>query len=906
MQSTIGLNKKKLSIDGKDYVYHDITSLTELGINDVSRLPYSLKILLEGALRNYDNKLVTTEHIKRIASWPSQEEKNDIPFIPSRIVLQDFTGIPVVVDLATMRTKIEEMGGDPSKINPIVPVDLVIDHSVMVDSSGTDESLNFNIKKEFERNSERYELLKWAQNSFSNFRVFPPSIGIVHQVNLEFLASVATVKSEHGENLILPDTLVGTDSHTTMINGIGVLGWGVGGIEAEACMLGQPLYFLVPDVVGFKLTGKLPKQATATDLVLTVTNILRNQGVVGKFVEFYGEGVSNITVEDRATVSNMCPEYGATAAYFPVDNKTLDYLEATGRTQEQISLVEAYYQAQGMFRTDHSPEPIFTTTLELDLSTVEPSLAGPKRPQDRINLKDMKNAFSHIIAAPVSEGGYGIEENKINETVEIKYKDGKTENLDTGAVVIAAITSCTNTSNPYVMVGAGLLAKKAVELGLTKPRYVKSSFAPGSLVVTEYLKRAGLLPYLDKLGFNVVGYGCTTCIGNSGPLSDEITQAIESNNMTVAGVLSGNRNFEGRIHALTKMNYLTSPPLVVAYALAGTMNIDFSTEPIAYNDSKAPIYLKDIWPDADEIRSIIDTFVTPDIYVHKYDNVAYENELWNTLPLPEGEVYKWGQSSTYIKMPTFFDHMQRQPDKINDITKAKVLALLGDSVTTDHISPAGSIPETSDAGNYLTSQNVKPEHYNSYGSRRGTHEVMMRGTFANIRIRNRMVPGVEGGFTKHLPSNEIMSIFNACMKYKETNTPLIVIAGKEYGTGSSRDWAAKGTTLLGVKAVIAESYERIHRSNLIGMGVLPFQFMDGASAESLGITGNEDFDILGIADQLSPNKTLSISATRPDGSILTFDAIARLDNHIEVEYYANSGILNMILRGFLNESNRKN
>lgn len=899
MKSTVGLNKKSLSINGKDYAYHDITSLTELGIEDTSKLPYSIKILLEGALRNYDDKLVTMEHIKRIASSSSQEEQKDIPFIPSRIVLQDFTGIPVVVDLATMRTKIEEMGGDPSKINPIVPVDLVIDHSVMVDSSGSPESLDFNIKKEFERNSERYELLKWAQNSFSNFRVFPPSIGIVHQINLEYLASVATVKSDQGENIIIPDTLVGTDSHTTMINGIGVLGWGVGGIEAEACMLGQPLYFLLPDVVGFKLTGKLPKEATATDLVLTITNILRNQGVVGKFVEFYGEGVSNITVEDRSTVSNMCPEYGATAAYFPIDDKTLDYLHISGRSQEQISLVEQYYKAQGMYRTDDSPEPMFTTTLELDLSTIEPSLAGPKRPQDKINLRDMKKSFSDILTAPVSTGGYGLVEDETKKTTQIRYQDGTSEKLDTGAVVIAAITSCTNTSNPYVMVGAGLLAKKAVELGLTKPRYVKSSFAPGSLVVTEYLERAGLIPYLNKLGFNVVGYGCTTCIGNSGPLADEISRAIEDNDMTVAGVLSGNRNFEGRIHALTKMNYLTSPPLVVAYALAGTVDIDFESEPIATNDKNEPIYLKDIWPDADEIRSTIDTFVTPDIYIDKYDNVSHKNEHWNALTMPEGKVYKWGETSTYVKMPTFFDDMEREPHQISDITNAKVLALLGDSVTTDHISPAGSIPETSDAGNYLTAQNVKTEHYNSYGSRRGTHEVMMRGTFANIRIRNRMVPGVEGGFTKYLPTDETMSIFNACTKYRETNTPLIVIAGKEYGTGSSRDWAAKGTTLLGVKAVIAESFERIHRSNLIGMGVLPFQFVEGTSAESLGITGTEDFNITDIANQLAPNKVFTITATRQDGSTLSFDAIARLDNDIEVDYYANGGILNMILRGFL-------
>lgn len=899
MSNTVGINKKYLSVDGKDYIYHDITCLKPLGIDSTSRLPYCLKVLLECALRNYDNKLVTMEHIKRIASWSGKEEKNDIPFIPSRIILQDFTGVPVVVDLATMRTKMHEMGGDASKINPIIPVDLVIDHSVMVDSFGTDESLNFNIAKEFERNSERYELLKWAQNSFSNFRVFPPSIGIVHQVNLEFLASVATVRSTQGEDVLLPDSLVGTDSHTTMINGIGVLGWGVGGIEAEACMLGQPLYFLAPNVVGFKLTGKLPKESTATDLVLTITNILRKEGVVGKFVEFYGEGVSNITVEDRATVANMCPEYGATAAYFPVDNKTLEYLRATGRGEKQTSLVENYYKAQGMFRTDDSPEPIFTTKLELDLSAVEPSLAGPKRPQDHINLRDGKKSFSHIITTPIDQGGYGISKKKVNETVEIKYNDSKTEKLKTGAVVIAAITSCTNTSNPYVMVGAGLLAKKAVELGLTKPRYVKSSFAPGSLVVTEYLKKAGLLPYLDELGFNVVGYGCTTCIGNSGPLPDKVSKVIEENNMTVAAVLSGNRNFEGRIHSLTKMNYLASPPLVVAYALAGTMNIDFSSDPIAYNDKNKPIYLKDIWPDAHEIKSIIDAFVTPHIYTDKYHNISHQNELWNNLPIPEEKVYKWGQSSTYIKMPTFFDKMRRQPDEISNITGAKVLALLGDSVTTDHISPAGSIPEASDAGNYLTSQNIKIEHFNSYGSRRGTHEVMMRGTFANIRIRNRMVPGVEGGFTRHLPSNEIMTIFNACMKYKETGTPLVVIAGKEYGTGSSRDWAAKGTVLLGVRAVIAESFERIHRSNLIGMGVLPLQFIEGTNADSLGITGNENFDIAGISDDLYPNKKLSISAIRRDGSILNFDVIARLDSNIEVEYYANGGILNMILRNFL-------
>jgi aconitate hydratase len=896
MKNINGLNKKSLVIDGKNYSYYDITSLDQCGIGDVSRLPYSLKVLLEAALRNYDNNLVTMDHIKRIASWPGEDSKEEIPFIPSRIVLQDFTGVPVVVDLAAMRTKMHEMGGDPNKINPIVPVDLVIDHSVMVDSSGSNNSLSYNVKKEFERNTERYELLKWAQNSFSNFRVFPPSIGIVHQVNLEYLATVAAVREIDGETVVLPDSLVGTDSHTTMINGIGVLGWGVGGIEAEACMLAQPLYFLMPEVVGFKLTGKLPKEVTATDLVLTITSILRREGVVGKFVEFYGEGVSNISVEDRATVSNMCPEYGATAAIFPVDIKTLSYLRATGRTESQLSLVEQYYKAQGMFRTPDSIEPIFTSYLELDLSTVEPSLSGPKRPQDRINLKDMKKSFSDVITAPINKGGYELEESKVKEKVEIKYEDGTREVLQAGSVVIAAITSCTNTSNPAVMIGAGLLAKKAIEHGLIKPRYVKSSFGPGSLVVTEYLKAAGLLPYLEKLGFNVVGYGCTTCIGNSGPLMKEISNAIENNNLTVAAVLSGNRNFEGRVHSLTRMNYLASPLLVVAYALAGTVNIDFNSEPIGYNSHKEPVYLKDIWPDFDEIEEMITSFVKPEIYISKYSNVFSANELWNSLPVTNEKIYNWTETSSYIKMPPFFDNMEKTVDKTEDINGAKLLALLGDTVTTDHISPAGSIPESSDAGVHLTSQNVKVEHFNSYGSRRGTHEVMMRGTFANIRIRNKMVPGVEGGYTRHIPSNEIMSIFNASMKYKEENTPLIVIAGKEYGTGSSRDWAAKGTALLGVKAVITESFERIHRSNLIGMGVLPLQFQEGENAETLGLSGDETFDITGISENLYPGKKLKVSAKGKDGSSFSFEVIARLDSSVEIDYYQNGGILQMILR----------
>ncbi len=898
MNNRPGMNKKTLSVNGKDYTYYDITSLEQYGLGDTSRLPCSLKILLESALRNYDDKLVTMEHIERIASWSGHSTRDEIPFTPTRIILQDFTGVPVVVDLAAMRTAMHESGADASKINPIIPVDLVIDHSVIVDSYGSSGSLSYNVKKEFERNRERYELLKWAQNTFSNFRVFPPSIGIVHQVNLELLASVATTRSNGEEEAVFPDTLVGTDSHTPMINGIGVLGWGVGGIEAEACMLGQPLYFLVPDVIGFRLTGSLPVGATATDLVLTITELLRKEGVIGKFVEFFGEGTGNISVEDRATVANMCPEYGATVAYFPVDEKTLDYLRATGREEGQISLIEKYYKAQGMFRTDDSPIPIFTKVLELDLSTVEPSLAGPKRPQDRINLKDMKESYRKAIIAPLEEGGYGAEKSNADKVVAIRYKDGEVEELRNGSVVISAITSCTNTSNPHVMIGAGLLAKKAVERGLKKPRYVKSSFGPGSLVVTEYLNNAGLLPYLEQLGYNIVGYGCTTCIGNSGPLPDEVSEAIDNNDMTVAAVLSGNRNFEGRIHPQTKMNYLASPPLVIAYGLAGTVDIDLYSEPISYNDKNEPVYLRDIWPSDEEIEAMIKAHVKPHIYRDKYDGIFHANELWNSLPVSDSDIYKWSETSTYIRRPTFFDNIEIDPNKVKDILGARVLALLGDSVTTDHISPAGSIPETSDAGIHLTSQNIKTDQLNTYGSRRGTHEVMMRGTFANIRIRNRMVPGVEGGFTKYIPTGEVMSIYNAAMKYRETDTPLVVIAGKEYGTGSSRDWAAKGTALLGVKAVLARGFERIHRSNLIGMGVLPIQFPEGASAESLGITGTESFDIIGLSENPYPNKRLQVRAVRQDGSTLAFEAIARIDSNIEMEYYVHGGILNMILRNF--------
>lgn len=897
MKQNIDMTKKTLTVGNKEYVYYDISSLDKFGW-DVTRLPYSMKILLENAIRNYDERLVTKAHVERIANWNGRGNGGDIPFIPSRIVLQDFTGVPAVVDLAAMRTKMNEMGGDPAKINPLVPVDLVIDHSVIVDNFGSINAQQQNVKREFERNGERYELLKWAQNAFSNFRVFPPSVGIIHQVNLEYMATVASAREVNGETTLMPDTLVGTDSHTTMINGIGVLGWGVGGIEAEACMLGQPYYFLLPDVIGFELKGSLPAGTTATDLVLTITSILRKKGVVGKFVEFFGDGVSNMTVEDRATIANMCPEYGATAAYFPVDDKTLEYLRATGRSEEQISLVEQYFKAQGMYRTEDSEKPVFTDEVQLNLSTIVPNLAGPKRPQDNIPLKEMKKKVSQLETASIEDGGYGLDDKKLEESVTIQYSDGTTEELKTGAVVISSITSCTNTSNPAVIIGAGLLAKKAVELGLTKPRYVKSSLAPGSLVVTDYLKKSGLLPYLEKLGYHIVGYGCATCIGNSGPLVDEVTDAIQENEMTVSAVLSGNRNFEGRIHPLTKMNFLASPILVVAYGLAGTVHIDFETEPIGYSQNGKAVYLKDIWPNPQEISDAIHSYITPEMYSSKYANILQENELWNSLPSASEKMYLWKDTSTYIKEPPFFDNMGLEPEKLEDIIDANLLAIFGDSVTTDHISPAGSIPTSTDAGEYLSSNNVKPENFNSYGSRRGNHEVMMRGTFGNIRIRNKMVPGVEGGYTRHLPSNEQMSIYKASMKYQEENTPLVVIAGKEYGTGSSRDWAAKGTALLGVKAVIAESYERIHRSNLIGMGVLPLQFLEGENADNLGIIGDETFQITGVS-QLEPNKKLVITVNQKAGNSFEFQAIARLDSMVELEYFENGGILNMILRNFL-------
>ncbi|CAG7649737.1 aconitate hydratase AcnA [Paenibacillus allorhizosphaerae] len=889
--------RKQLSVGGKSYNYYSLQAFEEQGNGKVSNLPFSIKVLLEAAIRQFDGKAITNEHVKQIANWASERDANkEIPFIPARIVLQDFTGVPVVVDLAAMRDTMKRAGGDPKRINPLVPVDLVIDHSVMVDAFGSKDALEYNEKVEFERNEERYRFLRWAQTAFDNFRAVPPDTGIVHQVNLEYLASVAATKTVDGETEVYPDSLVGTDSHTTMINGLGIVGWGVGGIEAEAGMLGQPLYFVTPEVIGFKLTGTLAEGATATDLALTVTQILRKKGVVGKFVEFYGPGLSNISLADRATVANMAPEYGATIGFFPVDAESLNYMRSTGRDEAQIALVEAYYKEQGMFRTDATPDPVFSDVIELDLGSVVPSLAGPKRPQDRVELTNMKESFNSIIRTPIEKGGYGLSDEKIAESVEVKHPSGENSKMGTGAVVIAAITSCTNTSNPSVMLGAGLVAKKAVARGLRKPGYVKSSLTPGSLVVTDYLTKAGLIEPLEALGFHVAGYGCATCIGNSGPLPDEVSKAIADNDMTVAAVLSGNRNFEGRVHAQVKANYLASPPLVVAYALAGTVNIDLANDPIGYDQSNQPVYLKDIWPTSQEVQEAIQSAITPEMYRSKYADVFRSNERFNAINVPEGDLYAWDEKSTYIANPPFFTNLGSELNDIADIRGAKTLALMGDSVTTDHISPAGNIKVDSPAGKFLIEHGVKKEDFNSYGSRRGNHDVMMRGTFANIRIRNQVAPGTEGGVTTYLPTGEVMSIYDASMKYQEQGTNLVVIAGKEYGTGSSRDWAAKGTFLLGVKAVIAESFERIHRSNLVGMGVLPLQFVEGQSWSSLGLTGRETFDIVGLSNDVQPGQKVPVNVTREDGSTFSFEAIVRLDSYVDVDYYRNGGILQTVLR----------
>ena len=882
--------------NGSAAIYR-LSKLEDAGLGKISELPFSIRVLLEAVLRNCDDFSVRQEDVKNLASWDATAPaKDEVPFKPYRVVLQDFTGVPAVVDLAAMRSAMQRIGGDPEKINPLIPVDLVIDHSVQVDFFGSNASLSKNVEIEFQRNRERYEFLRWGQQAFDNFSVVPPNVGIVHQVNLEYLARVVAIKETPDGPVALPDSLVGTDSHTTMINGLGVLGWGVGGIEAEANMLGQPLYMLMPEVVGFELIGELPAGATATDMVLRVVEILREEGVVGKFVEFFGGGMNRMSVADRATIANMAPEYGATMGFFPVDSVTLDYLRQTGRSEQQIQLVERYSKEQGLFRTEDGPKLKYTKTLSLDLRSVEPSLAGPKRPQDRIPLTQMKQSFNDSLTAPIGKTGFGLSQEQLAQVAEIK-NNGKTSEVTHGAVVIAAITSCTNTSNPSVMVGAGLLAKKAVQLGLKVASHVKTSLAPGSRVVTKYLDRAELTESLDQLGFNTVGYGCTTCIGNSGPLPEPVANAIKAGDLVASAVLSGNRNFEGRVNPLTRANYLASPPLVVAYALAGTTDIDFEKEPLGQDDQGNDVFLKEIWPSSEEIRETIAHAILPEMFTEQYEAGVKENDQWNAIEVEGGAIYSWSDDSTYIQHPPFLDSVTGQdvPD-IQPIQGARVLALLGDSVTTDHISPAGAIATDGPAGKYLQQNDVDVRDFNSFGSRRGNDQVMMRGTFANIRIRNQLAPGTEGGVTRHLPDGEGMSIYDAAIKYRAEKVPLVVLAGAEYGTGSSRDWAAKGTLLLGVKAVIAASYERIHRSNLVGMGVLPLEFADGASWQSLGLTGEETFSIPDLSNELQPRSTTNVTATDADGNTKTFPCVVRIDTPVEIEYYKNGGILHTVLR----------
>ncbi len=864
-----------LQVGSASYEIFRLSCLAKAGIGDVGRLPFATKVLLENLLRQEDGRKVSAADVQYVANGVG--EPKEISFMPARVLLQDFTGVPAVVDLAAMRDALVEMGADPARANPLLPADLVIDHSVQVDQFGNAGAFAFNALLEFQRNRERYMLLRWGQTAFRNFRVVPPDTGIVHQVNLEYLASVVFRNKTASGWQAYPDSLVGTDSHTTMINGLGVLGWGVGGIEAEACMLGQPISMLLPPVVGFKMHGKLHEGATATDLVLTVTQILRKKGVVGKFVEFYGSGLSALSLADRATVANMSPEYGATMGFFPVDAETLNYLRFTNRPPDLVALVEAYTKEQGLFRTDATPDPVFAETLELDLATVVPSLAGPKRPQDRVNLPDVRANFKTAFPAP-------------GKKVAVQM-NGHPVDLENGAVVIAAITSCTNTSNPSVMVAAGLLAKKAVERGLESKPWVKTSLAPGSKVVTDYLREAGLMQYLEKLNFHLVGYGCTTCIGNSGPLPEPVAEAVDREKMVVAAVLSGNRNFEGRINSQVKANYLASPPLVVAYALAGTVDTDLDKEPLGHDRSGAPVYLREIWPTTEEIQSTIRTSCQAEMFRQEYEKAFEGDATWSTLPTPTGNTYKWDDASTYIKKPPYFEMMSDPSAPIADLHNVRVLALLGDSVTTDHISPAGSIPKDSPAGKYLIAQGVKPGDFNSYGARRGNHEVMVRGTLANIRLKNQLAPGTEGGWTLHLPDGEQMSIYDASVRYQKDGVPLLIIAGKEYGSGSSRDWAAKGALLLGVKAVLAESFERIHRSNLVGMGVLPLQFLPGETAQSLRLTGKEVFQIDGVAAALEGSPRVKV---RADGK--AFEAMVRVDTPQEAEYFRHGGILPYVLR----------
>ena len=877
--------RDKLHVGAQTFDIHRLEFLEKKISCHLGKLPFSLRILLENLLRCEDGRFVRPDDIRALANWTPGAPEKEIAFMPARVLLQDFTGVPAVVDLATMREAIKRMGGNPRLINPLFPAELVIDHSVQVDSFGAANSFDLNAELEFQRNIERYAFLRWGQKAFQNFKVVPPDTGICHQVNLEYLARVVCAMPSGNRVEAYPDSVVGTDSHTTMVNALGVFGWGVGGIEAEAAMLGQPSSMLIPDVVGFRLHGKLREGATATDLVLTVTEMLRKKGVVGKFVEFCGTGLSSLSIPDRATIANMAPEYGATMGFFPVDAETLAYLQFTARSFEQIALVEAYCKEQMLFRTDEMEDPVFSDKLELDLGSVEPTVAGPKRPQDRVLLRNAKSSFQKVLEG-TSEKHIAVRNN------------GDSFDLSSGAVVIAAITSCTNTSNPSLMLGAGLLAKKAVERGLQVKPWVKTSFAPGSKVVSDYLAASGLMSYLEKLKFHLVGYGCTTCIGNSGPLPEAIGAAIKDNNLMAVAVLSGNRNFEGRIHPLVRANYLASPPLVVAYALAGRMDMDLTTESLGSDSAGKPVYLRDIWPSPQEIEKTVRESVTSEMYSKEYADVFNGDAHWKSMPVPEGDLYQWDPKSTYIKQPPYFENMPKTPAALADIHGARVLAVLGDSVTTDHISPAGSIAIDSPAGKYLIANGVKPHEFNSYGARRGNHEVMMRGTFANIRLRNQLAPGTEGCWTFFLPGNEKMTIYDAAVKYREAGVPLVVIAGKEYGSGSSRDWAAKGTRLLGVRAVIAESYERIHRSNLVGMGVLPLEFKAGENRESLVLTGQEIFEIEGVAS-LAPKKAITVRAGSDDGSTKTFTAIARVDTPEEVLYFHHGGILQYVLRQML-------
>jgi aconitate hydratase len=888
--------RKSFTVGGKTYNYYSLKALEDAGVGNVSKLPYSIKVLLESVLRQVDGRVITKEHVENLAKWGTAEQKElDVPFKPSRVILQDFTGVPAVVDLASLRKAMADIGGNPDVINPEITVDLVIDHSVQVDKAGTMDSLQFNMELEFERNAERYKFLSWAKKAFNNYRAVPPATGIVHQVNLEYLANVVhAVEGADGTFETYPDSLVGTDSHTTMINGIGVLGWGVGGIEAEAGMLGQPSYFPVPEVIGVKLTGQMPNGTTATDLALKVTQVLRQKGVVGKFVEFFGPGVPQLPLADRATIANMAPEYGATCGFFPVDDEALEYMKLTGRDQELVDVVEAYCKANQLFFSPDD-EPVYTSVVEIDLTEIEANLSGPKRPQDLIPLSAMQKSFQTALAAPSGNQGFGLEAAEANKEISVILANGEETKMKTGAIAIAAITSCTNTSNPYVLVGAGLVAKKAIEKGMKVPAYVKTSLAPGSKVVTGYLENSGLLPYMNQLGFNVVGYGCTTCIGNSGPLAEEIEKAVAENDLLVTSVLSGNRNFEGRIHPLVKGNYLASPPLVVAYALAGTVNIDLKNDSLGKDKDGNDVFFNDIWPSMDEINEIVKQTVTPELFRQEYGRVFDDNERWNAIQTTDEALYQWDQDSTYIQNPPFFENLNPEPGLVEPLTNLRVVAKFGDSVTTDHISPAGSIGKDTPAGRYLQEKGVSPREFNSYGSRRGNHEVMMRGTFANIRIKNQVAPGTEGGYTTYWPTGEVTSIYDACMKYKQDGTGLVVLAGKDYGMGSSRDWAAKGTNLLGIKTVIAESFERIHRSNLVFMGVLPLQFKQGESAEVLGLTGKETIEVL-IDETVKPRDHVKVRATDEEGNVKEFEVLVRFDSDVEVDYYRHGGILQMVLR----------